>query len=80
MHCAACSTAIQAALVRLPGVVSAEVSLLTECASVEYETGPLSSVSVEQIVTEIEDCGFEAKVSHGALASQFMICVCIRHI
>lgn len=62
MHCAACSTAIQKALLSLPGVVSADVSLLTESAAIEYETGPLSAITVPKLVQEIEDCGFEAQV------------------
>jgi copper chaperone CopZ len=73
MHCAACSTAIQKALVRLPGVVAADVSLLTESANVEYETGLESVVSVAKLVQEIEDCGFEAEVSTLRLGCEFRL-------
>ena len=61
MHCAACSTAIQKALEMMPGVISADVSLLTESANVKYETA--SSVTAAKLVQEVEDFGFEAQVS-----------------
>jgi P-type Cu+ transporter len=60
MHCSACSTAIQKALQGMPGVYSADVNLLTESASIAYD-GKLTSV--DKLVSEIEDCGFEAKVA-----------------
>lgn len=60
MHCAACSTAIEAALRKLTGVSTAEVNLLTHSAQVTYAadvTGP------RDIISEIEDCGFDASLS-----------------
>jgi copper chaperone CopZ len=71
MHSAACSTAIKRALFLLPGVVSADVSLLTESATVEYETGPDSLISVDRIVQEVENCGFEGKVRNCFLHDGF---------
>lgn len=63
MHCSACSTAIQEALGRMPGVISADVNLLTESANVEYKLGGNYAAVEAQIVQQIEDCGFEATVS-----------------
>lgn len=60
MHCSACSTAIETALRKLKGVSSAEVNLLTHTAQVEYAaeiTGP------RDIISEIEDCGFDASLA-----------------
>jgi cation transport ATPase len=64
MQSASCSTAVQQALLLLPGVISADVSLLTESAIVEYEVGPESTISVDKIVQEVQNCGFIAAVSN----------------
>jgi Cu2+-exporting ATPase len=39
MHCAACAGTIEQALMRVPGVVDAEVSAVAQCANVRWRTG-----------------------------------------
>jgi len=63
MTCAACSGTIERALQRVRGVHSARVSLLTERCEVVFDERILSAA---QVVSEIEDVGFEASVSPAA--------------
>lgn len=58
MTCAACTGTITETLQKLPGVTKALVSLITEEAVVDHS----SEVSVDTIITSIEDCGFEASL------------------
>ncbi|MCO5595655.1 hypothetical protein L7F22_049700 [Adiantum nelumboides] len=59
MTCAPCSTSVEKALLRLPGVTSASVALLQSKAIVEYD----SAMIKEKDITEaIEDAGFDAEV------------------
>ena len=44
MHCSSCSTAVEGALMRLPGVASAVVSLTMEQAEIEYDAALISIV------------------------------------
>lgn len=57
MTCGACSASITEAIESLDGVSSVSVSLITEEAMVHYAT-----LSANQIIEKIEDCGFEAKL------------------
>ncbi|KAJ9512553.1 hypothetical protein QJQ45_018941 [Haematococcus lacustris] len=59
MTCAACSSAVEAALRALPGVKRAAVALLQEAAEVDFISSQLES---SRLVTAIEDAGFEAVV------------------
>ncbi|AGO11341.1 AaceriACR086Cp [[Ashbya] aceris (nom. inval.)] len=59
MTCAACVKTVDEAVRAVDGVLSAEVSLVTEECRVEYER---KRVGLRQIVEAIEDCGFEARV------------------
>ncbi|KAJ9512813.1 hypothetical protein QJQ45_029040, partial [Haematococcus lacustris] len=59
MTCAACSSAVEAALRALPGVERAAVALLQEAAEVDFISSQLES---SRLVTAIEDAGFEAVV------------------
>ncbi|KAI5071466.1 hypothetical protein GOP47_0013717 [Adiantum capillus-veneris] len=59
MTCAACSTSVEKALSRLPGVTSASVALLQNKAIVEYDP---STVKEKDITEAIEDAGFDAEV------------------
>lgn len=59
MHCSACSSAVESALRALPGVLAAEVALLSETATVRLDG---AATSPEQVVDAIEACGFEARV------------------
>jgi P-type Cu+ transporter len=57
MHCASCSNAIELALASEPGVTSASVNLLQNCARVTYDT---SQTSPSKLAEVIESCGFTA--------------------
>lgn len=58
MTCSACSTAVQKAISKVPGVNSSEVNLLTNQASVSYD----ESVKPEDILKAIDDAGYEGQV------------------
>ena len=58
MHCASCSSAIERALAAEPGVASATVNLLQNCAAVEYDP---STTSPAALAAAIETCGFGAQ-------------------
>jgi copper chaperone CopZ len=60
MTCAACSGTIERALSRVRGVHSAKISLLTERCEVVFDERVLTP---KDIVGEIEDVGFDAKLS-----------------
>ncbi len=59
MHCAACQSRVQAALVATPGVVDASVNLLLNNASVRFNEG---TVTAEAIVDAIRATGYEAQL------------------
>lgn len=58
MTCGACSSSITEALQNLPHVQDVSVSLITNEARVVYS----SPTTKEELVSTIEDCGFEAKL------------------
>lgn len=58
MTCAACSGSITDALLAVDGISDAAVSLLTASAEISHS----SAVSTEQIISTIEDCGFDANI------------------
>jgi Cu+-exporting ATPase len=60
MHCANCALAITKGLQKLPGVKSANVSLASEKANVEFEE---SKTNIQNIISKIRDLGFDASVS-----------------
>ncbi|HEX2555035.1 MAG TPA: heavy metal translocating P-type ATPase [Microvirga sp.] len=57
MTCASCVSRVERALTRIPGVAAAEVNLATERARV---TAPAGTVSPADLVTAIEEAGYEA--------------------
>ncbi|OAY64815.1 Copper-transporting ATPase RAN1 [Ananas comosus] len=57
MTCAACVSSVEGILKKLPGVKRAVVALTTALGEVEYDP---SLISKEEIVSAIEDAGFEA--------------------
>ena len=59
MTCAACSSRVQRALERTPGVSSANVNLMTSMASVSYDP---STVSPGRLVDAIRDTGYGAEL------------------
>lgn len=71
MTCAACSTSVEKALLKLPGVSFASVALLQNKAVVEYDP---ARIKEDDIAEAIEDAGFDAEiiskaVVHAALAT-----------
>ncbi len=57
MTCSACSSGIERRLNKMDGVALAEVSLMGECMTVEYDEARLSS---KEIVREVESLGYGA--------------------
>jgi P-type Cu+ transporter len=60
MTCSVCSTTVENFLTSREGVLSAKVSLLTERAEVVYDSAVVTS---EDLVSEIDDVGFEASLA-----------------
>ncbi|KAL4423767.1 hypothetical protein ABPG75_001068 [Micractinium tetrahymenae] len=59
MHCSSCSSAVESALKALPGVLSAEVALLSESADVRVAPALLTA---EAVADAVEACGFGARL------------------
>ncbi|KAL8452823.1 hypothetical protein Emag_002196 [Eimeria magna] len=59
MTCTACTGAVQAALLKQPGVIEAEVDILRETCRVAYESGSLTPDSLCNVV---QGLGFDAHV------------------
>ena len=57
MTCASCVSRVERALAKVPGVVSASVSLATEEASVTYQAG----TRISQLITAVRAAGYDAK-------------------
>ena len=62
MSCAACSSAVEAALRRLPGVADAGVNLLAGTAEVRFDPG---TTGPRHILEAIESSGFDAEIISG---------------
>ena len=58
MHCSSCSSAVEKALLSIPGVQRASVSLALHQTEVVITPG---SITEAQLIESIEDCGFDAK-------------------
>lgn len=58
MSCSACSSAVERALLNVPGVHSASVALLQQSAQVAYD--PVCIPKAQTLVHAVEDSGFEA--------------------
>ena len=59
MSCAACSSGIEKALLRLDGIISADVSLLEKTMTVVYDENALTD---ERIIATVEKLGYTAAV------------------
>ncbi|KAH9307278.1 hypothetical protein KI387_035189 [Taxus chinensis] len=60
MTCAACVNSVEGILRNLPGVTRAVVALATSLGEVEYDSNQINKT---EIITAIEDAGFEAKLN-----------------
>ncbi|KAK9156228.1 hypothetical protein Sjap_003708 [Stephania japonica] len=67
MTCAACSGSVEAALVAIPGVVTASVALLQNRADVVFDP---NLVKDEDIKNAIDDAGFDAEILQESSAVQ----------
>ncbi len=56
MHCTGCSSAVEKAIKKQSGVVSANVNLAAEKAFVDFDS---SQISIDQIKESIENAGYE---------------------
>ena len=65
MSCAACSTRVEKAVGKVPGVTSCSVSLLTNSMGVEGE------VSAQEIIKAVEEAGYGAQKKGGASAVSY---------
>jgi Cu+-exporting ATPase len=59
MHCAACVAHVEKALGKVPGVVEARVSLVTNAASVRHE----GATTAEALIEAVAGAGYEASVA-----------------
>jgi Cu+-exporting ATPase len=75
MTCASCASHVEKALAEVPGVVSANVNLATEKATVEYPTGAVTMADLRQAV---EAAGYGVLAEEGA-ADPDMIAEATRH-
>ncbi|MBM4400206.1 MAG: heavy-metal-associated domain-containing protein, partial [Candidatus Cloacimonetes bacterium] len=58
MHCASCSASVEKALVNTKGVISANVNLPLEEASIDFEDSIISPEKLNQVIT---DTGFSIR-------------------
>ena len=63
MTCAACSAGIQKTVGRMDGVRKAEVSLMGECMTVDYDE---TVVDEGKIISAVEGLGYGASVADGS--------------
>ena len=59
MTCAACSSAVERAVRKLPGVTEANVNLTAENLHLSYDE---SQVSLENVVKAVDDAGYKAVI------------------
>ena len=73
MTCAACSSAVERAVRKLPGVTEANVNLTAENLHLSYDE---SQVSLENVVKAVDDAGYKAVIpsQHVQLEVQGMTC------
>ena len=69
MTCASCVSRVEKALLRVPGVVRAEVNLATESASVTLATRHIDEAAVTLLITAVERAGYAARPRHAGSAA-----------
>jgi P-type Cu+ transporter len=70
MHCAGCSSRVQQVLERAPGVSAANVNLMTNSATVDYDP---SAITLEQLVETIRGTGYGADLPSRSEATAELI-------
>ncbi|KAH9315842.1 hypothetical protein KI387_024469, partial [Taxus chinensis] len=70
MTCAACVNSVEGILRNLPGVTRAVVALATSLGEVEYDSNQINKT---EIITAIEDAGFEAELVHSGQQDKLSI-------
>ena len=73
MSCAACSSRVEKAVSRVPGVTSCSVSLLTNSMGVEGTAGS------GEIIKAVQDAGYGASVKGGNPGSRYLLLRQRRH-
>ena len=78
MNCATCATTVEKGLSKLPGVSQANVNLVSEKASVEYDPG---KVDIKALVDTISDVGYGVAVEKTTFPVSGMTCAsCVASI
>ncbi|TFG52335.1 MAG: copper-translocating P-type ATPase [Gemmatimonadales bacterium] len=70
MTCAACSARVQRALERTPGVSAANVNLMTNQATVDFDPGTIDPVGLVEV---IRDTGYGAEVPRAEVAPEDLV-------
>ena len=69
MTCASCVSRVEKALLRVPGVVRAEVNLATESASVTLATRHIDEAALTGLIAAVERAGYAARPRHAGSAA-----------
>jgi len=69
MTCASCVSRVEKALLRVPGVVRAEVNLATESASVTLATRHIDEAALTLLTAAVERAGYAARPRHTGSAA-----------
>ncbi len=64
MTCASCVSRVERALLRVPGVVRAEVNLVTETASITQASRHIDEAALVALVAAVERAGYAARLRH----------------
>lgn len=72
MHCSSCTMAVEKALMGVPGVQQASVSLPTNMAEVKYTHG---KITIMDLVKTVEDCGFSAEALDSDSTSRLLLAI-----
>jgi len=64
MTCASCVSRVEKALLRVPGVVRAEVNLATETATITEATRHIDEAALVTLVAAVERAGYVARLRH----------------
>ena len=69
MTCASCVSRVEKALLRVPGVLRAEVNLATESASVTLATRHIDEAALMALLAAVERAGYTARPQHAGSAA-----------